>query len=106
MKLLRHEAVLFITALIFLLIISYSSPSRSDGIIAETPEENAVEYLININTADADELSLLDGIGPKLAERIINYREKHGSFSSLSELSEVSGIGASAITDIEDFATT
>ena len=106
MKLLRHETVLFITALIFLLFISYFCLSPSSGTVAETPEENAVAYLININTADADELSLLEGIGPKLAERIISYREKHGRFSSVSELCRVSGIGASAIADIEEFATT
>lgn len=48
---------------------------------------------ININTADAAELDRLPGIGPALAERIIQYRKEHGPFSMPEELKEVPGIG-------------
>lgn len=48
---------------------------------------------ININTADAVELTYLPGVGPYIANKIIQYREEHGSFSSIDELTNVDGIG-------------
>jgi competence protein ComEA len=48
---------------------------------------------ININTATAEELMQLNGIGPKYAARIIEYREKHGPFKTPEGLMQVSGIG-------------
>jgi competence protein ComEA len=48
---------------------------------------------ININTAQADELVVLPGIGDKTARAIIQHRQKHGNFSKLDELKNVSGIG-------------
>lgn len=47
---------------------------------------------ININTASAEELDALPGIGPALAGRIVAYRQQHGPFASVEELSNVSGI--------------
>lgn len=61
--------------------------------------------LVNINVAGAAELDALNGIGPVLAERIIEYRESNGSFQSLDELSEVSGIGAALLEQLRDQVT-
>jgi competence protein ComEA len=61
--------------------------------------------LVNINVADAAELDALNGIGPVLAERIIEYREANGSFQSLDELSEVSGIGSALLEQLRDQVT-
>ncbi|MDR3601643.1 MAG: helix-hairpin-helix domain-containing protein [Desulfosporosinus sp.] len=49
---------------------------------------------ININTADAAELDKLSGVGPALAERILNYRTEHGPFACPEDLQNVAGIGA------------
>lgn len=48
---------------------------------------------VNINTAGLGELDTIPGIGPALAQRIIDYREEHGLFSSPEEIQAVSGIG-------------
>lgn len=50
--------------------------------------------MININTAGVAELDKLPGIGPALAERIIQYRDEHGAFGKPEDLQKVSGIGA------------
>jgi len=48
---------------------------------------------VNLNTASAAELEELPGVGPVLAQRIIDWRTEHGRFASVDELGEVSGIG-------------
>ena len=48
---------------------------------------------ININTASAEELSQLQGIGPKYAAKIVEYREKDGPFASPEDIMKVPGIG-------------
>lgn len=50
-------------------------------------------YPININTATADELTMVKGIGDTKAKNIVAYREEHGPFNSVEELKEVDGIG-------------
>ncbi len=60
---------------------------------------------ISINAADADELDELPGVGPVIAERIVQWRETNGPFSSIDELTEVSGIGPSMIEQIRDLAS-
>ena len=49
--------------------------------------------LININTADKDGLMSIKGVGDKRAQAIIAYREEHGPFKSIEQLTEIKGIG-------------
>lgn len=49
---------------------------------------------VNINTASADELSQLKGVGAKYAAKIVEYREKNGPFKSPQDLMNVQGIGS------------
>jgi len=60
---------------------------------------------ININIATAENLDSLPGIGPSFARRIIDYRNEHGSFRSVSELLKVSGIGEKKYSQIKDRVT-
>lgn len=60
---------------------------------------------ININTATADELDGLPGIGPSYADRIIKYRKENGPFSSVEQLEEIKGIGPSVLEEIRDMVT-
>ena len=56
--------------------------------------------LVNINTAGAGELEKLPGIGPALAARIIEYREKNGPFRTADDITKVSGIGPAVLAKI------
>lgn len=57
---------------------------------------------LDINVATKEELNELKGIGEKLAERIVAYRDTHGAFMAVEELTLVSGIGESLMEDIMD----
>lgn len=61
--------------------------------------------LININTATLEELDGLPGIGPTIAQRIIDYRTENGAFSTIDEIMEVSGIGPATFDEIKDLIT-
>jgi competence protein ComEA len=60
---------------------------------------------ININTATPNELEKLPGIGPVLAERIVEYREKAGPFSEKKDITKVNGIGDRKYDAIEEYIT-
>ena len=57
---------------------------------------------VNINTATQDELDGLPGIGPALAQRIIDFREENGNFKSIEDIQNVKGIGDSKFDEIKD----
>ncbi len=56
---------------------------------------------IDLNTATLEQLDTLPGVGPVLAQRILDWRSEHGPFGSKDELREVSGIGEATYADIE-----
>jgi competence protein ComEA len=56
---------------------------------------------VNINTASVEQLTALPGVGPKLAARIVEYRQKAGTFRSTQELMNVQGIGEKNFAKIE-----
>jgi competence protein ComEA len=58
--------------------------------------------IVHLNSATQAELEELDGIGPALASRIIEYRDQHGGFASVEELDEVSGIGPARLAALAD----
>ena len=61
-----------------------------------------VKEPVDINTATAEELQQLMGIGPVLAQAIVDYRTEHGPFESVDELLEVSGIGETKLDNIRN----
>lgn len=66
------------------------SPSPTQPPSSETP---ASQGKININMAEYEELQEITGVGPVLAQRIIDYREEHGPFQGIEDIKLVSGIG-------------
>jgi len=67
------------------------------------PEEEMETGPVNINTAGREELATLPGIGEKLAERIVAYREKHGHFETVEALMNVSGIGEGKLATLREY---
>ena len=67
---------------------------KSKNASGSTSQEQAGSgRMININTADSTELQQITGVGPVTAEKIIRYREENGSFRTVDDLTNVSGIG-------------
>ena len=89
--------VLFAVSLAFLHKTSYEGTAHGDYTVSvqeKTDEITApTRVLVNINTADAEELETLTGIGPALAQAIVDYRAGHGAFRSTEDLLLVKGIG-------------
>lgn len=56
---------------------------------------------VDLNSATAADLDALPGVGPVLAQRIVDWRQQHGRFSNVEELQEVSGIGAAKYDDLK-----
>lgn len=76
----------------------------------ESPPESTqgaayVDGLLDINLASIEDLTTLPGIGPVLAQRIVDYREQNGRFSSVEELRNISGIGEKRLSAILEYIT-
>jgi competence protein ComEA len=71
----------------------------------EVFEEEIIPAKVNINTASLEELESLPRIGPAIANRIIEYRNTHGRFKSIEEITKVKGIGKKTFEKIKDMIT-
>lgn len=78
------------------------SCTSADGADAGSDAEG--QGLVNINTANATQLTQLPGIGPAIAQKIIDYRTANGPFTSVDDLTKVPGIGAAKLAQIKSHA--
>ena len=57
---------------------------------------------VHLNSATIEQLDALPGVGPVTAQKIVDYRQKHGAFSSVDELDAISGIGPARLDQLRD----
>lgn len=76
--------------------------TSAEGGVAGSDTEG--QGLVNINTANAAQLTQLPGVGPAIAQKIIDYRTANGSFTSVDDLTKVPGIGAAKLAQIKSHA--
>jgi len=72
------------------------------GVSKDVSQNVSTNKIIRINTATAEELDTLDGVGPAIAQRIIDYRTENGGFKSVEEIKLVPGIGDKMFEKIKD----
>ncbi|MFT4052387.1 MAG: ComEA family DNA-binding protein [Microbacterium sp.] len=80
-------------------------PVAGEASAPATDAGAASDGRVNLNTADATALDTLPGIGPAIAERIIQWREDNGAFTSVDDLLSVSGIGEKTLAALRDLVT-
>ena len=86
------------------LVLTGSSLTKLESVYAAGDvqfQAPAAAKAVNINKAGSEELQTLHGIGPALAERVLQYREEHGKFEKPEDLANVRGIGASKLEKIK-----
>ena len=85
--------------------IAGPQPTAAFRVLTGAATTTPTTDLININAATATELEALPGIGPTLAQRIIDYRTQHGPFQSIEDIMNVSGIGPAIFDQIQALIT-
>ncbi len=83
----------------------WNFPAWKVELVTDETTAAGAEDLINVNTASAEELDELPGIGPSKANRIIEHREYYGPFQTVDELDDVWGIGSSTLEDMRPYVT-
>lgn len=110
----RYKPQIIVSFLVVLVLIggafyaARGSENAPKVVYSASLEEVAAEanepLLININTADVDELDELPEVGPSTAQEIVDHRQANGLFRTVDELEEVSGIGPKTLEKIKPFA--
>jgi competence protein ComEA len=72
------------------------------GAVAPTPGGGAASGPVHLNSATLEQLDALPGVGPVTAQKILDYRQKHGAFGSVDELDAISGIGPARLETLRD----
>jgi competence protein ComEA len=75
------------------------------GAAVASPAEPAEGQPLNLNTATLEQLDTLSGIGPATAQKILDFREENGGFSSVEELGEIPGIGEKRLASLREEVT-
>ena len=83
----------------------YTREEAAEGLTPTEESSSTSDGKVNINTASAEELTSLKGIGQTRAESIVAYRQEHGAFAAVEDLKSVSGIGDATYQKIADAIT-
>ncbi|WP_405675132.1 helix-hairpin-helix domain-containing protein [Streptomyces canus] len=79
-----------------------AAPAPAPGTGGSAPGGGPAAAPVSLNTATVDQLDTLPGVGPVLAQHIVDYRTQHGGFRSVDELREVNGIGDRRFADLRN----
>jgi competence protein ComEA len=82
-----------------------SGGGAGSGAGGGAPADSDISGPVDVNTASAEILDQLPGIGPTIAQAIVGYRDEHGPFGSVDELVEVPGIGEAKLAQLRDLVT-
>ena len=104
------SSVFVITLVLFIgsgAVIAQSDTKNKEAAASEEIEgkEEAKAGKININTANAEQLMQIPGVGEGTAANIIDYRNKNGDFKTLDQLKEVQGVGEKKYEKMKDMLT-
>lgn len=81
---------------------SNNSSDSAGSLDNSSSASNSQNSKININSADESQLETISGVGPSTAQKIVDYREKEGKFSSIEDIKNVSGIGDKKFESMKD----
>jgi competence protein ComEA len=101
----QHQRTILFVALVFFILLGIVMERETKTEEDTTPSQKVVAFPVDLNTASLEDLMSIPGIGPVKAQRIIDYRESHGGFSSVEELKNVSGIGEKTLEKISRYVT-
>ena len=91
--------------LTLLVILAMAAVSTVSLAAAEKQAAPGPDKLVNINSADAGQLIALPQIGPKMAQRILDYRKNNGNFKRVQDLMKVKGIGEKIFAKLQPLIT-
>lgn len=108
----KRFGVFLVWAMAALLLVAVSVTAMSDRLAlvpltteAITTTSTTRALTVNLNTATAEELQQLEGVGEVLSGRIIAYRETHGNFRSVEDLLDVQGVGQARLEKWRPYLT-
>lgn len=93
-----------ITSLLVLVLVLFSM-NQLGFAQASAPAKDTGKSVVNINTAGQAELERLPGIGPSLAKKILDFRQKNGQFKTPNDLMAVPGIGEKKFEQLKNLIT-
>lgn len=91
-----------LSLLTFMLVVGFSGMVLADE---KHSDDGAMAAKVDVNTATAEELQAVKGIGPKKAEEIVKHRTANGPFKSVADLANVKGLGEASVEKIKDQLT-